>query len=62
MPLLRSMNFRLETELIEALRDVKDRDGIPVTEQVRRAIIAWLRHKGITVKASPKHADARKGA
>jgi hypothetical protein len=56
------MNFRLETELIEALRDVKDRDGIPVTEQVRRAIIAWLRHKGITVKASPKHAGARKGA
>jgi hypothetical protein len=40
------MNFRLETELIEGLREVKERDGIPVTEQVRRAVIAWLRHKG----------------
>jgi hypothetical protein len=39
-------NFRLDEELLEALQRVKDREGIPVTEQVRRAIRAWLIERG----------------
>jgi hypothetical protein len=53
-PSHRTKNIRLETELLEGLNDVKARDGIPVNEQVRRAVIAWLRHKNITVTAVPK--------
>jgi hypothetical protein len=57
---LRATNFRLESELIEALQVIRDRDGIPVTEQVRRAIQAWLKEKGVTPKAQGKRAVTRK--
>jgi hypothetical protein len=58
-PVHRTTNIRLETELLEGLHDVKYRDGIPVNEQIRRAVIAWLRHKNITVTAVPKRIHAR---
>ena len=58
-PSLRTTNIRLETELLNGLQDVKSRDGIPVNEQIRRAVIAWLRHKHITVTAVPKRIGAR---
>jgi len=45
----RLINFRLEDELLEGLSQVKDRDGIPLTEQVRRAVRLWLDSRGITV-------------
>jgi hypothetical protein len=57
---LRPTNFRLELELLEGLRQVRERDGIPVSEQVRRAIHAWLKEKGVTVKAERKRATTRK--
>ena len=45
----RLTNFRLEDELLEGLSQVKDRDGIPLTEQVRRAVRLWLDSRAITV-------------
>jgi predicted DNA-binding protein len=49
--------FRLPPELLDALQAIKERDGIPVSEQVRRAIVMWLDSKGVRVvmkKARPK--------
>jgi hypothetical protein len=40
-------SMRLEIALIEAMQKVKERDGIPVSEQVKRAIRAWLEKKGV---------------
>ena len=57
---LRPTNFRLESELLEGLQQVRERDGIPVSEQVRRAIQAWLKEKGVTVKSERKRAATRK--
>jgi len=57
-PRHRTKNIRLEAELLGGLQDVKVRDGIPVNEQIRRALIAWLRHKDITVTALPKRIGA----
>jgi hypothetical protein len=57
---LRPANFRLEAELLEALQAVKDRDGIPITEQVRRAIVLWLQQRGVTPKTERKRAATRK--
>jgi len=57
---LKPATFRLETELLEGLQHVKERDGLPVTEQVRRAIQAWLKLKGVTVKSERKRAVTRK--
>ena len=56
---LKPTTFRLETELMHALQIVKERDGIPVTEQVRRGILMWLESKGVK-KAERKRAVTRK--
>ena len=39
--------FRLEPEILEGLEAIRERDGIPASEQVRRALRAWLETKGI---------------
>lgn len=46
--------FRIEEELLDGLREVYDRDGVTVPEQVRRAIRAWLDLKGIGAKTAKK--------
>jgi hypothetical protein len=41
--------FRIEPEIMDALRRVKDRDGVPLSVQVDRALRAWLDKKGVPV-------------
>lgn len=43
---LRPANFRVDEEILEALRRIRERDGIPVSEQLRRALLSWIREKG----------------
>ena len=57
---LKQTNFRLEEELLAALQEIRDRDGIPVSEQVRRAIRDWIDSKGVKVRAERKRAVTRK--
>ncbi len=52
--------FRIDPEVLDGLRAVRERDGVPVSEQVRRALAAWLETKGITTKADRKRASTRK--
>ena len=61
--------FRVEADLMEGLRRVKDRDGVPLSVQVDRALRAWLEGKGVTVKKplkasrrDPKTATRRRRA
>lgn len=54
----KAATFRIEQELLDGLRTVAERDGIPVSEQVRRAIEMWLTSKG--VKAERKRAATRR--
>jgi hypothetical protein len=42
--------FRLDPEIMDGLRRVKDRDGVPFSVQVDRALRAWLDKKGVSVK------------
>jgi hypothetical protein len=51
--------FRLDEKLLVALQEIKTRDGIPVSEQVRRALQAWVKSKGV-VKSDRKRATTRK--
>jgi len=51
--------YRMEPELLEGLRLVKERDGLPITWQVRQAIRAWLDSKGVAAKAAPESASTR---
>lgn len=52
--------FRIEPEIRDGLRRVKDRDGIPFSIQVDRALRTWLEKKGVSV-AKPKTASSNAG-
>ncbi len=53
-------NFRIDSELLEAMEGIRQRDGVPVSEQVRRAIQDWLKKRGVSVEADRKRASTRK--
>ena len=59
MPERRVTTFRIDEELLQGLEDVFERDGILPSEQVRRAIRAWLDEKGVLSKPERKR-GARK--
>ena len=57
---LQSTTFRLEPEVLAGLRHVRDRDGVPVTEQVRRAVLAWLEDRDVRVELTPGNGRRRR--
>jgi hypothetical protein len=58
-----SIALRVDPELMEALQKVKDADGVPVSEQIRRGIKLWLESKGVSLKkAAPRRAATRRKA
>ena len=59
MPPRKITTFRIDEELLDGLRVVEQRDGVPVPEQVRRGIRAWLETKGV-LKPERKRVAARK--
>jgi len=56
----RQTAFRIEPEILRGLQDVKERDGIPISEQVRRALSDWLRKRGVKLKTERPPAATRK--
>ena len=57
----RKYSFWITDEQYDGLKIVKERDGVLESEQIRRAIDAWLMHKGIAKKsARPRVSSARK--
>ncbi len=57
---LEAVTFRLEANLIAGLRQVRARDGIFITEQVRRALQAWLKTKGVSVELNAANGRRRR--
>lgn len=57
---LKPTTFRLETEIMEALAEIRDRDGVAVSEQVRRALKQWIAAKGVKVKSERKRPSPRR--
>ncbi len=56
----KARTFRIDEALIEGMDAVKERDGVPLSEQVRRAIRMWLDAKGAMKKTGRKRAATRK--
>lgn len=50
--------FRMAPELMEALREVKAKEGIPVAVQVDFAVRAWLKKRGVTIEAGTARKQA----
>lgn len=42
--------FRIESEILEGLQAIKERDGVPASEQVRRALRQWLKSRRYKLK------------
>jgi hypothetical protein len=56
-------NIRIDPELMSALHAIREGDGVPVSEQIRRGIVLWLESKGVRVKkAAPRRASTRRKA
>ena len=53
-------NFRIDEELLAQLEAIRIKDGIPVSEQVRRGIVMWVDSKSGKIKAERKRAVTRK--
>ena len=47
---MRRVNFHIAPDLAAGLKTIKERDGVPESEQIRRGIRLWLESKGITPK------------
>jgi hypothetical protein len=46
--------LRLDSDLLDAMRGVKEEVGIPVTTQLEKAAREWLKRRGVKVKTSRK--------
>jgi len=51
-------NFLIDPDLAQGLKVLKARDGVPESEQVRRAVREWLEKRGV-LKAERKRAVTR---
>ena len=55
----RPYTLKIDADLLDALKVVKERDGISESEQIRRGIRLWLETKGV-MKSERKRATTRK--
>ena len=52
------LTFRPDADIYSAMDVLKERDGIPFSEQIRRALRMWLESKDV-MKADRKRARTR---
>ena len=52
--------FRVEPELMDAMERLREKVGISFSEQMRRALRAWLEEQGVLDKTDRKRASTRK--
>jgi len=53
--------FRIDPDILAGLQEVKERVGIPISEQVRRALRTWLESMGDkSLKTERKRVAPRK--
>ena len=57
----RKYSFYIDDQQAEGLKQIKERDGVLESEQIRRAIDGWLQNKGVVKqKSRSKRAVTRK--
>ena len=58
-PKTRGVTFRPDDDIMEAMELLRQRDGVPFSEQIRRSLRPWLQAKGV-MKSGRKRAATRK--
>jgi hypothetical protein len=61
-PKERVVTFRPDEDILEAMEALRERDGMPFSEQVRRALRGFLIEKGVMKEAAPRRAPTRRRA
>lgn len=56
------LTFRPDDDIYAAMDALRERDGVPFSEQIRRALRAWLEERGLTKKAASRRAGTRRKA
>jgi len=51
--------FRIDEDLLQGMHRLYERDGIALSEQIRRALRPWLEKKGV-IKATSRRASTRR--
>jgi hypothetical protein len=46
-----AISLRLDPEQARLLKVIKARDGVPESEQIRRALVMWFELKGVVKKS-----------
>ena len=54
----RTITFRPDNDLMAGMDELQERYGTPYSEQIRRALRAWLEEQGV-IKAERKRAGTR---
>ena len=54
-----AMYIRIDPDLVEALEAIRDAEGIPVSEQIRRGIRLWLDQKGAAQRTTRRTSSTR---
>lgn len=54
--------FRIEPDILDGLQAIKERDGVPISEQVRRALRRWVEEKGVMQKPASRRVSPRRKA
>lgn len=55
----RVLTFRPDLDILDAMTTLRDQDGVPFSQQIRRALRLWLETKGALQKASRINRGAR---
>jgi hypothetical protein len=58
----KTFTFAIPEEMKEALRAIRERDGIAEAEQIRRGVQMWLESRGVKAKATSRRAVTRRKA
>jgi hypothetical protein len=57
------LTFRPDEEVYAAMEKLRSGDGVPFSEQIRRALRSWLTEKGLlSKKPAPRRAVTRRKA
>ena len=57
---VKKYSFYIEDRQADALKAIKERDGVLESEQIRRALDDWIERKRVRVKTERKRTSTRK--
>lgn len=52
------LSFRPDDDIYEAMKLLRERDGVPLSQQIRRGLRAWLETKGVLQLAAANRRGA----